>query len=182
MAKEQQATFKAQLRRPAAPCDKDLWAFLLLLKSVSGKLPRRGRTTVQGAINGHPFQATLEPDGRLSHWLRIDRKLGDAAGVRHGDTVTVKLSPAKKQMEPTPPQDLAKLLASSPAARAAWESTTTIARIDWVHWIESAKQQSTRDRRVRNACEMLATGKKRVCCFDPSGYYDKSLSAPRAAD
>jgi uncharacterized protein YdeI (YjbR/CyaY-like superfamily) len=80
------------------------------------------------------------------------------------------------------PGDLLEALASSPAAKATWDQTTTIARLDWIHWIESAKQARTRERRVRNACDMLASGKKRVCCFDPSGYYSKSLSAPKAKD
>ena len=47
--------------------------------------------------------------------------------------------------------------------------------------ITSAKQLETRARRVKNACSMLAVGKQRVCCFDRSGFYDKSLSAPKAA-
>jgi putative endonuclease len=38
-----------------------------------------------------------------------------------------------------------------------------------------------RSRRIKNACSMLAAGKRRVCCFDRSGFYDKSLSAPEAA-
>jgi hypothetical protein len=29
---------------------------------------------------------------------------------------------------------------------------------------------------------MLAAGKRRVCCFDPSGYYSKALAAPEAAE
>ena len=41
------------------------------------------------------------------------------------------------------------------------------------HAFKSAKQAETRARRIRNACEMLAGGKKRVCCFDRSGYYSK---------
>lgn len=62
-----------------------------------------------------------------------------------------------------------------------WNDTTTLARVDWVHWIVSAKQAKTRAQRIESACEMLASGKKRVCCFDPSGYYSKALSAPKAA-
>jgi len=37
-------------------------------------------------------------------------------------------------------------------------------------------------RRIRNACEMLAAGKRRVCCFDRSGFYSKGLGVPKAAD
>jgi hypothetical protein len=29
---------------------------------------------------------------------------------------------------------------------------------------------------------MLASGKGRVCCFDPSGFYSKAFSAPKAAE
>ena len=56
---------------------------LVLPKSASDILPRRGRTTVDGSLNGCPFQATLEPDGQLSHWLRVDENLRLAAWLRH---------------------------------------------------------------------------------------------------
>ncbi len=42
-------------------------------------------------------------------------------------------------------------------------------RIDWIHWIESARQARTLLKRMADAGDMLASGKKRVCCFDPSG-------------
>jgi hypothetical protein len=62
-----------------------------------------------------------------------------------------------------------------------WSGITPIARRDWIHWITSAKQPETRARRIKNACSMLAGGKRRPCCFDRSGFYDKRLSAPKAA-
>lgn len=172
--------FKTKLLRPAKPGDDDSWAFLVLPRSISDALPRRGRTSVQGAINGHPFQATLEPDGQLSHWLRVDMNLREAAGVQYGVMVTVQISPVNPEPEPTVPDDLQQALDACPEAKAVWEATTTIARVDWVHWVESAKQAKTRKSRVENACDMLAKGKKRVCCFDQSGYYSKSLNAPEA--
>jgi hypothetical protein len=137
---------------------------------------------VEGTINGHPFQATLDPDGQLGHWLKVGQALQDAAAVSAGDMVEVLLSPAVPEPEPALPDDLTRALAVSAAAKTTWDSTTTIARLDCIHWIESAKQAKTRERRVQNASEMLASGKKRVCCFDPSGYYSKSLSAPKATD
>ena len=68
-----------------------------------------------------------------------------------------------------------------PKARALWSDITPNARRDWIHWITSAKQEETRARRIKNACSMLAAGKRRVCCFDRSGFYSKSMSAPKAA-
>lgn len=176
------STFEAPLRRPAQPGADDSWTFLVLPKSVSDTLPRRGRTSVQGTLGGAPFQATLEPDGQRSHWLKVSEALREQAGAHSGDVVTVHLAPLEPEPEPALPDDLQQALAAAPAARTVWDATTTIARLDWIHWIESAKQATTRSSRVAGACDMLASGKKRVCCFDPSGYYSKSLAAPRAAD
>lgn len=182
MTKTGASAFKAKLLRPAKTGEDDSWAFLVLPKSASDRLPRRGRTSVEGTLNGRPFHATLEPDGRLSHWLKVGASLREAAGATIGENVTVKISPIIPEPEPRLPDDLRDALASSPKARAGWEGTTTIARLDWIHWIESAKQAGTRKQRVVNARDMLSSGKKRVCCFDPSGFYSKSLSVPPEAD
>ena len=180
MAKIDAPTFKATLLRPATPGEGDSWAFLVLPKAVSDTLPRRGRTSVEGNLNGCPFQTTLEPDGQLSHWLKVPHALQQAASVSFGDTVTVQVVSADPEPEPAVPDDLQQALSASTAATATWNDTTTLARVDWIHWIESAKQAKTRARRVQNACEMLAEGERRVCCFDQSGFYSKSLSAPKA--
>jgi len=174
--------FQAKLLRPAATAKGGSWIFLILPTNASAKLPTRGMTTVQGTINGHPFRATLEPDGQRSHWLKVNRKMREAAGADAGDVVTVEIAPAGEELEPRVPADLRKALAAAPKARALWADITPIARRDWVQWITSAKRPETRARRIDNACDMLAAGKRRVCCFDRSGFYSKSLGAPKAAD
>ena len=173
--------FKAKLFRPAESAKPSSWTFLTLPKNASAKLPSRGMTAIEGTINGVPFQATLEPDGQKSHWLKVDRKLSEAASAEEGDIVTLEIAPAAEEPEPTVPADLRKALAAAPKARALWSDITPIARRDWILWIISAKQADTRERRIKNACSMLAAGKRRVCCFDRSGFYSKSLSAPKAA-
>jgi Bacteriocin-protection, YdeI or OmpD-Associated/Domain of unknown function (DUF1905) len=173
--------FKAKLFRPGRARRPTRGCFSNLPKNASAKLPSRGMTTIEGTINSFPFQATLEPAGQKSHWLKVDRKLREAAGADAGDIVTLEFAPAAEEPEPTVPADLRKGLAAVPEARALWSHITPIARRDWIHWITSAKQAETRARRIKNACSMLAAGKRRVCCFDRSGSYSKSLSAPNAA-
>jgi Bacteriocin-protection, YdeI or OmpD-Associated/Domain of unknown function (DUF1905) len=174
--------FKAKLFRPAESEKGDSWTFLILPKTASAKLPSRGMTAIEGTINGFRFQAILEPDGQKSHWLRVDRKLRKAAGADMRDVVTLEIVPAATELEPAVPADLGKALAAAASkARALWSDITPNARRDWIHWITSAKQPETRARRIKNACSMLAAGKRRVCCFDRSGFYSKSLSAPKAA-
>ena len=112
--------------------------------------------------------------------MRIDETLMQAAGVSFGDLVELKVAPVTDEPEPAVPRDLQQALDAAPAALDVWQATTTLARVDWIHWVESAKQAKTRAKRIDDACDMLASGKKRVCCFDPSGFYSKALKAPQA--
>lgn len=171
--------FEAKLYRPDKVGDDSSWTFLQLPKPISDTLPRRGRTTVEGKINGHSFRATLEPYGELSHWLKVSCELQEAIGATIGDTLAIELSPVDEEPDPEVPADLKQALIAAPEARQTWDSTTSVARLDWIHWVVSAKQAKTREKRVGDACEMLAKGKKRVCCFDPSGFYSKALKAPK---
>lgn len=93
--KDAKSYFLARLHRPESSDSNKPWAFVILPKNASAKLPRRGRTTVDGTMNG----------------------------------------------------------------QVTWENTTTVARLDWIHWITSANQSKTRAKRIDDACEMLAAGR-----------------------
>ncbi len=176
--------FRATLLRPATTGKAVSWSFLTLPKAASEQLPSRGQVTVKGTINGVAFQATLEPDGEGGHWLKIERKVREAAGLkREGESVTMEIVPVAPADEPEPrvPPDLRKALVSAPLrAKEVWKDITPVARRDWIQWIVSAKQAETRARRITNACDMLAKGKRRPCCFDRSGMYGKSMTCPVA--
>lgn len=169
---------KARLLRPKAAAT---WTFLVLPQTASARLPTRSALTVEGTLNGHSFRAVLEPDGQKSHWLKVSEKLRESADAEAGDVVQLEIAPAARQLEVRVPADLRKALAAVPKARVVWSSLTPVARRDWISWIVSAKQPATRARRIANACDMLGKGKRRVCCFDRSGFYSQGLCAPEAA-
>jgi hypothetical protein len=106
--------FKAKLLRPAEPPKEGSWTYLILPKDASAKLPTRGMTTVEGIINGYPFRATLEPDGQKSHWLKVNKKMREAAGAEIGDVVPLEIVSVGKEPEPRVPVDLRKALAAAP--------------------------------------------------------------------
>lgn len=172
---------RARLSRPATPKGAT-WTFLVLPKAASAKLPTRAIVTVEGTLNGASFLAALEPDGQGSHWLKVPGKLREAAGAVTGDNVVLEFAPSEQEPEPRLPMDLRKALAAAPKANAVWSDITTKARRDWIQWITSPRKAETRERRINNACEMLAAGKRRACCFDRSGIYSKGLGAPEAAE
>ena len=156
--------FSAKLFRPKPNEKTGSWT-LTLPRNASAKLPSRGMTMVEGTINGFPFRAALEPNRKGSHWLRVNKTMRDAAGADAVDTVTVEVTRAGEEPEIRVPTDLRKALAAAPRAQAGWEDITPMARRDWIFSISSAKQPETRRRRIEKACDMLAHGKRRLCCF-----------------
>ncbi len=138
---------------------------ITLPKGASAKLPSRGMAMVEGMINAFPFRAALEPDGKGSHALTVNKNMRTAAGADAVDTVMVEITRAGEEPELRVPMDFRKALAASPVALAGWEDITPLARRDWIFSISSAKQPETRRRRIAKACDMLASGKRRLCCF-----------------
>src|SRR6266481_2069844 len=121
--------FTAKLFRPAESEKAGSWTFLTLPKNASAKLPSRGMTAIEGTINGFPFQATLEPDGQKSHWLKVDPTLSKAAGANAGDVVTLEISQAGKDTEPKVPADFQRALAA-PRRRGRYGRTLRPSRAE----------------------------------------------------
>lgn len=63
------------------------------------------------------------------------------------------------------PSDLQKVLLSDPKMLAVWEDITPLARNEWICWIEEAKKQKTRERRIKVGRSKLLSGMRRPCCW-----------------
>ena len=63
------------------------------------------------------------------------------------------------------PADFAEALKQDSAALLTWEDITPLARNEWICWIESAKKQDTRRKRIDWGRENLREGKRRPCCW-----------------
>jgi hypothetical protein len=152
------------------------WTILRLPKEASAKLPSRGQTMVEGAINGVHFQTALEPDGKGSHWFKVDESIRTAVGANVGDTVTLSIEPSKNWPEPTVPEDWKKALAADSHADSLWTEITPMARWDWIRWIGATNNADTRKRRIEVALSKLKAGERRPCCFNRSLCCDPSVS------
>ena len=71
------------------------------------------------------------------------------------------------------PADLAEALKSHPDALATWSDITPLARNEWICWVESAKKQETRAKRIHWGCESLSEGKRRPCCWPGCPHREK---------
>src|SRR6202142_1168111 len=91
--------FRGKLVRPEAAGKVGSWSLLTVPRNASAKLPSRGTTMVEGTIDAIPFRAALEPNGKGSHRLRVNKALHDAAGADAGDAVTVEITRAGEEPE-----------------------------------------------------------------------------------
>jgi antitoxin component of MazEF toxin-antitoxin module len=139
--------------------------FLTLPKTVAAQIHISGSTKVEGILNGFPFRAPIEHSKNGDYRLMISKPLLVAVKANIGDEVIFEVTRVGNEPEIRIPVDLQKALSSSSKAQNLWKSITPMARREWILWICTAKQHKTRDIRIKKACSMLSSGKKRVCCF-----------------
>lgn len=170
-------TDTATIRFEAAVCAIDDATILRLPEKASRSLPSRGQVAVRGSMNGFAFETVVEPDGMKGHWIRLDQRLREAAGVSAGDTVTVAIEVAPEWPEPDVPPDLGAALSDAPdEIRDMWQDITPMARWEWVRWVNATANPATRERRVEVTISKMQHGKRRPCCFDLSACTDPSVA------
>ena len=118
------------------------------------------RFPLRVTVNGHAWQATVAPM-RGESLLGLSRAVREAAGVEAGDTVEVDLELDTAPREVDVPTALAAALAIDAQAREAFDRLAYTHRKEFARWIEEAKRDDTRARRVTQALEMLRDGRTR---------------------
>lgn len=118
------------------------------------------RFPVLATVNGYSWRTTVIRM-RGEFLVGLSTAVREAAGVHAGETVraAVELDTAPREVEV--PEALASALASDPSARAAFDALAFTHRKEYARWVEEAKREETRRRRVSQALEMLREGKTR---------------------
>jgi len=119
------------------------------------------RFPVVATVNGHTWCTTVTRM-RGEFLLGLNRAVRQEAGVEAGDTVEVKLELDTAPREAEVPEALANALAEDSEARAAFDRLAYTRRKEYARWINEAKRDETRQRRVAQALEMLRQGKART--------------------
>lgn len=63
------------------------------------------------------------------------------------------------------PADLREALTGNSPALTAWQDITPLARNEFICWVEDAKQEMTRRRRIQVEQDKLQDGQRRPCCW-----------------
>ena len=73
-------------------------------------------------------------------------------------------------------EDLQAAVGSDPIVFDLWKGLTPLGRNEFICWVDDAKQQKTRERRIVRTREELLEGKKRPCCW--AGCIHRTDKAP----
>ena len=72
------------------------------------------------------------------------------------------------------PADLRTALVANPTALDAWNDITPLARNEFICWVEDARQDVTRERRIRRTKEELEDGQRRPCCWPGCSHRERT--------
>lgn len=64
------------------------------------------------------------------------------------------------------PTDLKKTILADDKMYDMWQDITPLARNEWICWVESAKKQETREKRIKVGQSKLNSGMRRPCCWE----------------
>jgi hypothetical protein len=118
------------------------------------------RFPVVATVNGYTWRTTVTRM-RGEFLVGLSRAVRQEAGVEAGDAVDVELELDTTPREIHVPEALATALADDPDARVAFDRLAFTHRKEYARWIDEAKRDETRRRRVVQALEMLRQGKTR---------------------
>jgi hypothetical protein len=146
-------TFEARLVRPEGA---GAWTYFVIPLDLVELFGTKGTVQVQGTVNGVPFRSSALAYGDGSHFVAVNKAIRDQAGVAAGDTVRVTLERDDQPRVLTVPDDLRRALEASRAAREAFATFSYSHKRAYLEWIDAAKTDATRQRRIASAVEKIA--------------------------
>jgi hypothetical protein len=120
-------------------------------KRVFGKV----RAPVKVTLNGYTYRSTIAAMGGPP-CVPLRRSNREAAGLRGGETLDVRLDLDTEKREVTPPADLAGALKGAARAWERWQGLSFSHQREHVEYIEQAKKPETRARRIETTVRTLA--------------------------
>jgi hypothetical protein len=146
-------TGELMARGPAA-------AFILDDDQVAAVGEGARRFPVVATVNGYTWRTSVARMGG-EFMVGLNKEVRTGAGVQAGDTVSLELKLDSEPRTVEVPPALADALDADPEAKTTFEGLAFTHRKEFARWIEEAKREETRARRVTQALDMIRTGRTR---------------------
>lgn len=124
-------------------------------KAFGSKRPR-----VKAMIEGVPYRGLLTRMGGPNHILIVLKGIREQIGKTFGDEIQVSVELDTEERVIEVPNDLLKELKKDKEAKSFFDKLSYTHKREYVMWINEAKKDETRQRRIVKTIEMLKKGKK----------------------
>jgi hypothetical protein len=118
------------------------------------------RPKVKAMIEGVPYRGLLVRMGGPNHMLIILKGIREQIGKTFGDEINVSVELDTEERVIEIPKDLLKELKKDREAKAIFEKLSFTHRKEYVTWINEARKEETRQKRILKTIEMLKKGGK----------------------
>ena len=118
------------------------------------------RVKIKATINGEPYRGTLVRMGGPQHMLPVLKEIRERISKNIGDEVSVELEEDLEPRQVEVPPDLKQALEAEPTAHAFFNRLSYTHQKEYVNWINEAKRDETRVKRIQQTIDMLEQGKR----------------------
>jgi len=149
--------FTSVLKQFAEQGEKTGWTYIEVPADIAQQLKPGNKKTfrVKGRIEAHTIKrVALMPMGNGSFILPVNAEMRKGIQKRRGATVEVQLQEDKDKLPP--PAALLECLADEPAAKDFFESLTEGHKNYFANWINTAKTEPTKIKRIALAVDALS--------------------------
>ncbi len=115
---------------------------------------------VKAMIEGVPYRGLLTRMGGPNHILIVLKGIREQIGKTFGDEIKISLELDTEERVLEIPNDLTKELKKDKEAKSFFDKLAYTHQREYVMWINEAKKEETRQRRIVKTIEMLKEGKK----------------------
>ncbi len=151
--------FTATIEKFADQGEKTGWSYIRISAEQAGKLMPGTRKSfrVKGKVDDHPFSMlSLTPMGDGNYIMAINGSMRKAIRKQKGATIKVVLELDKQEMKP--PAALMECFEDEPEALARYRSLTKGHQNYFTLWINSAKTEPTKAKRIAATINAMVKG------------------------
>jgi hypothetical protein len=151
--------FEAIIKRFQKQGEKTGWTYIDVPSSIATQLKPDCKKTfrVSGLLDQHIIdRVALVPMGEGDFILALNADMRKATGKKQGMSLTAQLKLDEREIKP--PSDFIACLKDEPAALTYYETLAKSHQLYFTRWIDSAKTDATRTKRIAKAITALVRG------------------------
>ncbi len=120
------------------------------------------RVKVKATFDGVEYRGSMVRMGSDCHMLLLRKDIRAKIGKQPGDEISVTVEEDLEPRVVVVPEDLKQAMNAFPGVVAFFEKLSYTHQKEYVQWIESAKREGTRIRRIQKAVTLMQSGQKGI--------------------